>query len=439
MTPAARVAASIDLLDEIDRQQRPADGVVAAFFRHRRYIGSKDRGAIAEQVYGVLRRQARLDWRIRQLVGNDAIGPRRRVIADLAVAGDLDGMSSLFGSDRYAAPPLSPEEWRLADRLAGQGLDDPAMPPSVRYECPDWALASLQTTFGDRLGTELAALLTPAPLDLRVNEAATTRDRALARLRRDGVPAEPTPLSPLGIRVHGRPPLAGHVLFKTGAVEVQDEGSQLVALLTDVRPGQQVVDFCAGAGGKALAMAARMGGKGRVVACDVSEGRLIRAKERIKRARLDNIEPRLLSSERDRWVGRQKGKFDRVLIDAPCSGTGAWRRNPDARWRPTDLTALTELQARLLDSAGRLVKPGGRLIYATCSLLPPENDAQIDRFLAHHPAFRPVAVAQIWRPALGVDAPDGADRLHLTPARHGTDGFFLAVVERNGEMPLADQ
>ena len=438
MTPAARIAASIDLLDEIDRQKRPADGVVAAFFRNRRYIGSKDRSAIAERVYGVLRRRARLDWRIRQLVGNDAIGPRRRVIADLAVADGVDGLPSLFGSDRYAPAALTPEEWRLADRLAGRGLDDPAMPPSVRYECPAWALGPLEAAFGDRLGTELAALLASAPLDLRVNEAATSRDKALARLRRDGVAAEPTPLSPLGIRVRGRPPLAGHVLFKTGAIEVQDEGSQLVALLTDVRPGQQVADFCAGAGGKALAMAARMGGKGRVVACDVSEGRLIRARERIKRAGLDNIEPRLLSDERDRWVGRQKGKFDRVLIDAPCSGTGAWRRNPDARWRPTDLAALVDLQARLLDSAGRLVKPGGRLIYATCSLLPPENQEQMVRFLARHPGFRPMPVAEAWRATLGVDSPASAEWLQLSPARHGTDGFFLAIVEKPGETSLAD-
>ncbi|NBB83350.1 MAG: methyltransferase domain-containing protein [Alphaproteobacteria bacterium] len=432
MTPAARIAAAIDLLGEIDRQQRPADGVVAAFFRNRRYIGSKDRSAIAERVYGVLRRRARLDWHIRRIVGNDAVGPRRQVIADLAVEA-AEEPAALFGSDRYAAPALSPEEHRLAGALAGQGLDDPAMPPSVRYECPDWALTPLEAAFGDRLGEELAALLAPAPLDLRVNEAITTRDRALARLRRDGIPAEPTPLSPLGIRVEGRPPLAGHILFKTGAVEVQDEGSQLVALLADARPGQQVADFCAGAGGKALAMAARMAGKGRVVACDVAEGRLIRARERIKRAKLDNIEPRLLSTERDRWVGKQKGKFDRVVIDAPCSGTGAWRRNPDARWRETDLAALTDLQGRLLDSACRLVKPGGRLVYATCSLLPPENGAQMARFLETHAEFRPVPVGAVWPEVVGTAAPDTAAQLQLTPARHGTDGFFIAIAEKTEE------
>jgi 16S rRNA (cytosine967-C5)-methyltransferase len=433
VTPAARIAAAIDLLGEIDRQQRPADGVVAAFFRTRRYIGSKDRSAIAERVYGVLRRRARLDWHIRRLAGNDAIAPRREVIADLAIegAGDLPG---LFGADRYAAPGMTPEEHRLAGALAGRPLDDPAMPAAVRYECPAWALAPLESAFGDRLGAEARALLEPAPLDLRVNEAITSRDRALARLRRDGFAAEPTPLSPLGIRVQGRPPLAGHVLFKTGAVEVQDEGSQIVALLADAKPGQQVVDFCAGAGGKALAMAARMAGKGRVVACDVAEGRLIRARERIKRAKLDNIEPRLLATERDRWVGRQKGKFDRVVIDAPCSGTGAWRRNPDARWRDTDLAALADLQARLLDSACRLVKPGGRLVYATCSLLPPENGERMERFLEAHPEFRPVPIAGIWSQTVGGDPPALGEalggRLQLTPAQHGTDGFFIAISEK---------
>jgi 16S rRNA (cytosine967-C5)-methyltransferase len=263
-------------------------------------------------------------------------------------------------------------------------------------------------------------------------------------------------------------------VFKEGLIEVQDEGSQLVALLADARPGMRVADFCAGAGGKTLAMAAQMKNKGKIVACDVLEGRIARAAVRFTRAGVHNVERRALTSERDRWVKRHAGTFDRVLIDAPCTGTGTWRRNPDAKWKlkPSDLEELTDLQRNILDSAWRLVKPGGRLIYATCSLLQEENEAQIEAFLAAHPDFKLVPIADVWKEVLGRSAsPDvipaersesrdpchapaalndrmgsGSDRfaavrddskescdmamLSLTPAQHGTDGFFAAVLQR---------
>ncbi len=431
MTPDARIAATIELLDEIIASERPADAVVAAYFRRRRYIGAKDRGNVAERIYATLRHHARLGWWLARTGHADSA--RARVIAELVLAERMSAndVAARFSGRQYAPAPLTGAEDRLAAALATHTPDHPDMAVAVRGECPDWAAEPLQARFGDRVETELAGLLRAAPLDLRVNELkGTSPADVAARLADVGVEAAPTPLSPVGLRVRGRPPLAGQALFRGGTVEVQDEGSQLVALLADVRPGHQVVDFCAGAGGKALAMAARMGNKGRVVACDVSERRLIRARQRLRRAGADNIEPKLLTSERDRWVNRQKCKFDRVLVDAPCSGTGAWRRHPDARWRPVDLVALTALQDRILASAARLVKPGGRLIYATCSLLPAENDARVAAFLDTEDDFTVVPVTAVWGDAVGGECPSPGPYLHLTPARHGTDGFFAAVLER---------
>ena len=213
---------------------------------------------------------------------------------------------------------------------------------------------------------------------------------------------------------------------------MQDEGSQLVALLADARPGMRVADFCAGAGGKTLAIAARMQNKGKIVACDVLEGRIDRAAVRFNRAGVHNVERKALSSERDQWVKRHAGTFDRVLVDAPCTGTGTWRRNPDAKWKltPEDVAELEQVQRNILDSAWRLVKPGGRLIYATCSLLAEENEAQVEAFLAAHADFKPVPVGEVWPGAVGGDCPATSATLSLTPAQHGTDGFFAAVLER---------
>lgn len=435
MTPAARVAATIELLDQIAAAERPADGVVAAFFRARRYVGSKDRHDIAERVYAVLRHRARLGWWLDRLQHADE--PRARTIAELMLGEGLaqGEVAARFDGSRYGPEPLTEPEGALVAALGSGPLDHPDMPERVRGECPDWAAGAFAALGADDFVFELAALLRPAPFDLRVNEMKGKRHRVAESLRRSGIVVEPTPLSPVGLRVAGRPPLAGHRLVRDGVVEVQDEGAQLAALLVDARPGQQVVDFCAGAGGKALALGARMAGKGRVVACDVSEARLARAKERLHRSGLDNIETRLLASERDGWIRRQKGKFDRVLVDAPCSGSGTWRRHPDARWRPVHLEALTDLQGRILNSASRLVAPGGRLIYVTCSLLPAENEERVTAFLADHGEFQSVPVADIWREAIGGDCPmwgPPAPYLQLTPARHGTDGFFIAVLRRTG-------
>ena len=432
MTPSARLAAALELLSEDEEGGRPADVIAATYFRKRRYIGAKDRSAIAAAYYGALRHRARLDWHLARHEVTPS--PRTRLLAhQMLVDGrqpaDLD---TLFNGDRYAPPPLSEEERRLLKAIDHQKLDDPAMPAAVRAECPDWAVTPLEIAFGDRFEAELSALVGEASLDLRVNTMRGDRDKIRDDLTGLGIASQPTPWSPVGLRVEGRPPLGGLDAFKRGAIEVQDEGSQLLSLLVDAQPGFQVADFCAGAGGKALAMAAAMAGKGRIVACDVAAGRLHKAKERIKRAGVDNIEPRHLANERDRWVTRQKGKFDRVLVDAPCTGIGAWRRNPDARWRMVDLDALTALQDRILASAARLTKPGGRLIYATCSLLPAENEDRIARFLAATPDYTIVPVGTVWRAILGSDCPVAGEFLHLSPASTGTDGFFAAILKRQG-------
>ncbi|WP_026871284.1 RsmB/NOP family class I SAM-dependent RNA methyltransferase [Inquilinus limosus] len=439
MTPSARIQATIDILERIAAENRPADAVVSAYFRTRRFIGSKDRSEIAGRVYAVLRHHARLGWWLDRAGAEDT--PRNRVIAELTLAEGVavKDMGRLFSGDTYAPIPLDKPEEALVKATAGQPLDHPEMPKPVRSEIPDWAAASLEANFGDRYEAEVAALLDQAPLDLRVNELRGSRDEVLQTLAAGKLSVEPTPLSPLGIRVKGRPQLGRHPAFQSGLIEVQDEGSQLIALLVDARPGQQVVDFCSGAGGKALALAARMRGKGRVVACDVSKGRLDRGKERLRRAGIDNVEPKLLENERDRWVKKQRGKFDRVLIDAPCSGTGAWRRNPDARWRPIDLDRLLGVQREILDSAARLAKPdGGRVIYATCSLLREENEAQVEAFLAAHPDYRLVPVEEVWAEAVGTGPAPTAGMLRLSPAANGTDGFFVAVLERGPKAEAAD-
>ena len=299
----------------------------------------------------------------------------------------------------------------------------------------------MRAAMGDRFAVEMRTLLDAAPLDLRINPVKANRESAIKALARARITAEPTQWSPLGLRVQGRPPLGAVDAFKDGLVEIQDEGSQLVAIAVAPKPGQQVVDFCAGAGGKTLAIAALMKNKGRVVACDVLAGRLKRAAERFRRAGLHNIEAHPLSSERDPWVKRHKRKFDRVLVDAPCSGTGTWRRNPDSRWRQLGpgLEELVPLQANILDSAARLVKPGGRLIYATCSLLPEENEKQIAAFLESHPDFTVLPVAEVWAEEGAGTPPSEGPYLRLTPARHDTDGFFAAVMVRKAEEAAEEE
>ena len=427
MTPAARLAATIELLEAVEASpRRPADGVAHDFFRARRYIGSGDRRAVAGRAWQVLRAWRRLGWWLDGVVAT----PRLRLAALLLLDGwTPDGVRQAYSGGQYAPEALTAAERAALAKLAGHTLDHPAMPEAVRLELPDWIHPMLAAQYGPALPAEAAAWLTEAPLDLRVNLLKTTREAARAALAAEGIEAVPTPLSPWGLRIAGRLPVTTGAAFRDGLVEIQDEGSQVVALLADARPGQRVADVCAGAGGKTLALAMTMQNRGHIVACDVSAPRLDGAVRRLRRAGAHNVE-RHLFAPGDKWAKRRAGTFDRVLVDAPCTGTGTWRRNPDARLRlkAQDLAELTVRQAAILDDAAGLVRKGGRLIYATCSVLDAEDEATVSAFLDRHPAFRPLPPAAAWP-----EAPAGLGAgpyLRLTPARHGTDGFFAAVLER---------
>ena len=484
MTPAGRIAAAIELLAGIEAApKRPADAVANDFFRARRFIGAGDRRAVSERAWGVLRARRRLGWWLARagadpapqgptpqglmpqgpapqgqtLEGPAPEGPTPRTLVAAALMFDgwtPSGVAQAFSGGKFAAAPLSAAEQEALAQLAGHTLEHPAMPDAVRLEVPDWMLPRLAARFGPALGAELGALLDPAPLDLRANLLKASRAEVQAALAAEGFAATPTPFSPWGLRLPGRRPVTAGPAFQSGLVEIQDEGSQLVALLTDARPGMRVADLCAGAGGKTLALAMTMQNRGHIAACDVSAPRLDAAVRRFRRAGAHNIERHLLGPG-DKWLRRHAGGFDRVLVDAPCTGTGTWRRNPDARARltETDLAELVVRQAALLDDAAPLVRKGGRLVYATCSLFAEENEVQVQAFLDRHAAFALVPLARAWplvaspsagppsgespsegspsvgSPGLGPPCP--GETLALTPRQHGTDGFFAAVLERS--------
>jgi 16S rRNA (cytosine967-C5)-methyltransferase len=434
VTPGARVAAAIGLLGEIEGGRAPADDIVAGYFRRHRFAGVKDRGAISGHIYAVLRRRAALDWWIAREGRGLPTDARRRMLAALALGEEWppEAIAKACDGDRFRPEPLSPEEQALVAALAGAKLEQRDMPPEVRGNYPAWLHPHLEAALGHHLMREMAALNGEAALDLRTNLLKGEREAARAALSREDVEAARTKLSPVGLRVFERIPLATLDAFRSGLIEVQDEGSQVAALLADARPGMRVVDFCAGAGGKTLALAASMGNRGHLVACDVSAARLERATQRLRRAGATIVQRKPLAGERDKWVKRHARSFDRVFVDAPCTGTGTWRRNPDAKWRlkPEDIPELAALQGEILDSAARLVKPGGRLVYATCSLLREENEGQVARFLAGHAEFALLPIARVWAETIGGEAPVKGDMLRLSPARFGTDGFFVAVMER---------
>ncbi len=430
MTPAARLAGAIELIAAIDSNpRRPADGVANDYFRQRRFIGSGDRKAISERVWIILRSRRRLHWWLDR-VGLRA-GPRLLVAASLLLEGwALTGVHHSFSGGQFGPTPLAGPEVQALTQLEGHTLVHPDMPEAVAIEAPDWILPSLQARFGPALRDEMWAMDAPATLDLRVNLLRGTREDAILALARETIEAVPTRYSPWGLRVQGRRPVTTGAAFQSGLVEIQDEGSQLVAILADARPEMRVVDWCAGAGGKTLALAMTMQNRGHIVACDVSEHRLEGAVRRLRRAGVHNVERHLVEPG-DKWAKRRAGTFDRVLVDAPCTGTGTWRRNPDARLRlqPTDLSELVEKQQMILQTAAKLAKPGGRVIYATCSILLEENEQQIARFLESAPEFRLLRLRDLW--TLNDDPPCHGDTLRLTPRLHGTDGFFTAVLERS--------
>lgn len=430
MTPSARLSAAIDILGEIGKG-RVADRVLSHWAKSNRYAGSKDRAAIQERVFDVLRNRALYAHGMRQET------PRALVLASLL---RHDGMPSdeagqLFDGVRFAPQPLSEEE-RTALEAFPSEIE--SAPEHVRLNLPDWLVPELQQAFGEGFEQEIAALNERAPLDLRVNMALTNREVARQRLADEGIETEATPWSPWGLRSTTKARVTHTATYKDGWVEVQDEGSQLACLAAHVAPGEQVVDLCAGAGGKALALSAALQGEGHVVACDTDPRRLGRLLPRAERAGAGALETRRLKpfdpDSADPDLGDLEGRIDCIFIDAPCSGTGTWRRQPEARWQltPEKLDAYRAAQAEVLVRGGRLVRPGGRLVYVTCSVLGCENEAQIDAFLSEFPQFSAASWQHGWPDEAHLPpVPDGL-HLRLTPHTSGTDGFFVCILERHG-------
>ncbi|HEY8609193.1 MAG TPA: RsmB/NOP family class I SAM-dependent RNA methyltransferase [Noviherbaspirillum sp.] len=404
-----------EVLREVLRFTGPADVVVSRYFREHPKLGPRERGAVAEGAFAVLRNK--LSY---ASFAESGTGSLMRRLALLGLA-DVAGIDALAG--------LTTEENDWLQRIAR--IDRSSLPLAMRANLPPWLLEKLVQQDGEEATLALSdALNRPAPLDLRVNALKAKREDALAGLAEAGITAEPTPFAPLGIRVPKKPALQNIPMFREGLIEVQDEGSQLLAQIVAARRGEMVVDFCAGAGGKTLALGAAMRNTGRLYAFDVSEKRLAKLKPRLARSGLSNVHPGVIAHENDTKVKRLAGKVDRVLVDAPCSGLGTLRRNPDMKWRQTmdSVAELNAKQAAILDSAARLLKAGGRLVYATCSLLPEENEAIASAFLAKHADFMLVPMREVL--AEQKIPLEMQDYLKLQPHVHQTDGFFAAVFER---------
>ena len=406
------------LLAELFASSFPADSVVSRYFRMNAKLGQGDRAFVAEAVYAVLRRKRSLAARCLEKVTS-----RRLLLVWLAC---VQGMNR-----RELDALLSESEAKWLAQAKAVRLDE--LPPAVRLDLPDWLYDTLSGGFAaEELEALANSLNQAAPLDLRVNPLKTGRDELLARLLADGLQAVACPYSPLGVRLRDKPALARHPLFLDGSFEVQDEGSQLLGFLLQPKRGEMVVDFCAGAGGKTLLLGALMRSQGRLYAFDVAEKRLAKLKPRLARSGLSNVHPVRIESENDIKIKRLAGKLDRVLVDAPCSGLGTLRRNPDLKWRqtPESVSELSAKQASILKAASTLLKPGGRLVYATCSLLAAENEAVVTAFLNAHADFVVLPARSVLAKQEITLAGMPDDYLHLLPHRHGTDGFFAAVMER---------
>jgi 16S rRNA (cytosine967-C5)-methyltransferase len=408
---------SAELLENILSGTLPADTQMEKYFRAHKEMGVRDRGSVAETVYGCLRQKRLLE----AACGDLYHGPEDLVAAYRLTQG--------YGARALEEARYPGDARALVARV--RNLDRESLPFAVRANLPDWLAERLRSQFDDAETLELAeALNRSAPVDLRVNTVKAKRGEVQQRLAEEGFASELTPYSPAGLRRHERAPLFNTECFREGLFEIQDEGSQLLSLLLEPRRHEMVVDFCAGGGGKTLHLATLMANTGTVYAFDVSAKRLEKLKPRLRRAGLQNVRAVVISHERDDRVQRLHGKIDRVLVDAPCSGTGTLRRNPDIKWRDVDLAELVSQQKRILAAAAELVKPGGRLVYATCSLLREENDEIVAEFQAAHPELRPLPAGEILaRRRILLETIDAALRLY--PHRHGTDGFYAVVFERD--------
>lgn len=428
MKQGARIAAAIEVLDAVLTRHQPVATALADWGKAHRFAGSGDRNAIGGLVYDALRRRASIGWAMEsentRALALGAAGPALDMTAE-AVAAACDGTN-------HAPAPLSETEVRGLTR----SLED--APAHVRANVPEWLWPSFEAAFGQRAVAEGEAMGHRAPADIRANTLKAPREKVLKALA--GFGAEETPFSPLGVRVpppkgpQRTPNLQAEAAFAAGWCEIQDEGSQIAAALTGAGPRKQVLDLCAGGGGKTLAMAAAMQNTGQIYAYDEDRLRLKPIFERVKRAGARNVQ--ILRGGDKAALAALGARFDVVLVDAPCTGTGTWRRRPDAKWRvkPANVAGRQKEQKDVLAQAATLVKPGGRLVYVTCSLLPEENGAQVADFLGGHADFSPVPVTSVWPENLPGEAPPSADgsseHLLLTPASHGTDGFFIAVMMR---------
>ncbi|MXQ11046.1 RsmB/NOP family class I SAM-dependent RNA methyltransferase [Microvirga makkahensis] len=430
MTPAARISAAIEVLGDLEARRRPAADALKDWGLSHRFAGSKDRATIASLVYDSLRRKASAAW----IMGEAT--PRAVVLGMLRLQRGMDpeAVAALCSGERFAPEPLSATE---REKLAAASLE--GAPAHVAGDFPEWIEPSLRRIFGEELIPEMQALTTRAPLDLRVN-ALKVRSREEAHDALPHLGAIETPLSPLGLRIapseDGRgPAVQSEPEFIKGWIEIQDEGSQLAALLSAARPGEQVVDLCAGGGGKTLALAAMMENHGQIYATDGDTRRLAPIHDRLIRAGVRNVQVRTPRSGADA-VTDLNGRIDCVLVDAPCTGVGTWRRNPDAKWRlrPGSLEVRRKEQATVLDRAASLVKPGGRIVYITCSILPEENDEALEGLLQRDPGFDVVKADELLASA-GLSTLSSFVRmtshgLQLTPGRTGTDGFFVSCLRR---------
>jgi 16S rRNA (cytosine967-C5)-methyltransferase len=422
MHPNALLEAATELVHRILRFEHPADSVAADFFREHRELGARERHPLADGAFSLLRRLP-----LYRHLANSANGGRGEMERRLAIL-------SWQGNAGVLRAALDERERDWLERC--QAFDQAALPERLRHNLPEWLAEPLQARLGPDFWEWVAATEAGAPLDLRVNALKADRDAVLERLKTAGIDAQATPYSPLGIRVVGKPALQRLDVFEQGLVEAQDEGSQLLARITGAKRGEMVVDFCAGAGGKTLALGAQMRNTGRLYAFDVSGHRLAALKPRLQRSGLANVHPAQIAHERDERVKRLAGKIDRVLVDAPCSGTGTLRRHPDLKWRQSaeSVAALGPVQRAILAAAARLVKPGGRLVYATCSVLDAENDTVASEFDASHGAefARIPALDALQRAKVGAaDSLVEGDALRLWTHRHDTDGFFAAIWQRH--------
>ena len=409
------IASTEEVLREILRFTGPADGALSRYFREHPKLGSRERGAIAEGVYSLLRNKA-----VYANFAETGTGPAMRRLTLLGLA-DAVGADALGG--------LSEEETAWLARAAQ--IDRTGLPTALRSNLPQWLFDKLVERLGEAEAMRLADGLNQlAPLDLRVNALKTSREEVIEALAKAPILAESTPYAPSALRVQKKPVLQNLQLFQDGAIEVQDEGSQLLAQIVGARRGEMVVDFCAGAGGKTLALGAFMRNTGRLYAFDVSEKRLAKLKPRLARSGLSNVHPVQIAHENDAKIKRLAGKIDRVLVDAPCSGLGTLRRNPDVKWRqnPQSVIELNDKQKSILSAAARMVKPGGRLVYATCSILDEENEDIVAQFLSSNEHFALVPMSEVL--AEQKIPLEMRDYLKLFPHLHQTDGFFAAVFER---------